>query len=261
MWSLCFNVHPFSFKNKNRNGSQRYCGLLSWSCFSKWFPRSSVFFSLVSIDSVTYWSTPFTIPNQEAVLSWNRDGTLTPILYRSSRPQTFMFKTGPILVFFRIHPVTRVFFSFRGIVCSRHKCCISCPSVSREGLSCFDKLSSPYQNILWIISGLLTIVQFSLTLAPFFSVDVQLVWVSSAEGRTGISIVSKWSGAASFSGAVRSLGNSLHRSSTAPWTLSWFSEITVRRSKSMFSSLPLKCEDFLPWSSQFSSLKGTGVTK
>ena len=46
VWSLCFNVDPFSFKNKNRNGSQRYCGLLSWSCFSNGFLPSSVLFFL-----------------------------------------------------------------------------------------------------------------------------------------------------------------------------------------------------------------------
>ena len=39
-----------------------------------------------------------------------------------------MSKTGPILVFLRIHPFARVFLLYRGIVCSRHKCCICCPS-------------------------------------------------------------------------------------------------------------------------------------
>ena len=39
-----------------------------------------------------------------------------------------MSKTGPILVFLRIHPFTRVFFSHRGTVYSRHKCGILSPS-------------------------------------------------------------------------------------------------------------------------------------
>ena len=65
---------------------------------------------------------------QEAVLSSNRDGIWTSILYRSSWEQTYMFKTVPIHVFLRIHPLIRVSFSFRGIVYSRHQCCICCPS-------------------------------------------------------------------------------------------------------------------------------------
>ena len=40
--------------------------------------------SLVSIDSVTYLSTPVTIVTQDAVLSWNKDCTRTSILYQSS---------------------------------------------------------------------------------------------------------------------------------------------------------------------------------
>ena len=44
VWSLCFNVDPFPFKHKNRNWSQRYCMLLSWSCFSNGFLRSCVLF-------------------------------------------------------------------------------------------------------------------------------------------------------------------------------------------------------------------------
>ena len=94
--SLCFHVSPSSFMNKDRNLSQHYCGRLSWSCFSNGFPRSCVLFSLVSIDSVTNLSTPFTILTQDAVWSSNKDGTRTSILYRSSRLQTFMLKTAQI---------------------------------------------------------------------------------------------------------------------------------------------------------------------
>ena len=52
--------------------------------------------SLVSIDSVTNLSTPFTILTQDADWSSNKDGTRTSILYRSSRLQTFMLKTAQI---------------------------------------------------------------------------------------------------------------------------------------------------------------------
>ena len=59
--SLCFDVYPFPFLNRNRNWSQRYCGFRRWSCFSNGFPRS--------IDSVTNLSTPFIILTQDAVWS------------------------------------------------------------------------------------------------------------------------------------------------------------------------------------------------
>ena len=45
-----FQCRSSPFKNRNRNGSQRYCGLLSWSCFGTGFTSSSF---VVSIDSVT----------------------------------------------------------------------------------------------------------------------------------------------------------------------------------------------------------------
>ena len=41
---VCFNIDPFPFKNKNRNGRQRCFGLLSWSCFSNGFHWSCVLF-------------------------------------------------------------------------------------------------------------------------------------------------------------------------------------------------------------------------
>ena len=47
--------------------------------------------------------------------------------------------------------------------------------------------------------------------------------------------------------------SSLHRSATAPWILSRFAEITVRRINSMFSSPPLKWTDFFPFSLLLSS--------
>ena len=157
--------------------------------------------SLVSIDSVTYLSTPLTIPTQEEVLSWNRDLTGTSRVHWSSWLQTFMSKTCPILVFLRIHPLVRVFFSFPGIVYSRNKCCICSPScVSREEKYCLVSTSfKPHQNIVWIISGLLTCVRiFARILAPSFTRCCALVEISAIERSVGISIFSKWLGASRF---------------------------------------------------------------
>ena len=101
--------------------------------------------SLVSIDSVTYLSTPFTILTQETVLSWNRDGIWTSILFRSSWQQTFMFKTEPILVFLRIHPLLRVPFSLRShrVFSAWMLHLLSFFSIkSIEVLSLFDKLQT-----------------------------------------------------------------------------------------------------------------------
>ena len=39
-WSLCFDVNPSSFMNRNRIWGQRYCKFLSWSRVSIGFPRS-----------------------------------------------------------------------------------------------------------------------------------------------------------------------------------------------------------------------------
>ena len=67
MCSLYFNVCPSSFTNRNRNGSQRY-GLLFCRGLALAMDFSPVSSFLVSIDSVTYLSTPRTILTQEAVL-------------------------------------------------------------------------------------------------------------------------------------------------------------------------------------------------
>ena len=70
---------------------------------------------------------------------------------------TVSIKTGPILVFLRIHPLTRVSISFRGIVCSRHECCICLLAFfcfkSIEVLSLLDKLQTRIRAQFWITSG------------------------------------------------------------------------------------------------------------
>ena len=89
----------------------------------------------VGIDSVTYLSTPFTILTQEAVLSSSRDGwidTVSIIMIAKFYVQAW----ADFLVFLEIHPLIRVPFSFRGIVNSRHRCCICCPSSVSWVLKC-----------------------------------------------------------------------------------------------------------------------------
>ena len=130
---------------------------------------------LVSIDSVTFLSIPLTIRTQEAVRSWNRDSTRTSIQYRSLWRQTYMSKTGPILVFLRIPPFARVFFSYLGIVYSRHKCCILPPSVSVwRNIVLFGQTSNQRQSIVWITSGHQTLVRICAhSIAPGFTVAVR----------------------------------------------------------------------------------------
>ena len=98
IWSfdLCvsISIHSFSVTGTETeaNVPVGFClGLASAMGFTE--AMSSSF--AVSIDSVTYLSTPFTI----LTMSSNRDGTNTSILWRSSRLRTFMSKTGPNLVF------------------------------------------------------------------------------------------------------------------------------------------------------------------
>ena len=72
------------------------------------------------------------------------------------------------------------------------------------------------------------------------SVRGSAIWDS-----VGISIVSKRSCPSVIHEVMVSLGTSVHRSATVPWILSWFAEMTVRRIKSTFCSLPLKWTVYL----------------
>ena len=90
-----------------------------------------------------------------------------------------MSKTGPILVFLRIHPFARVFFSHRGIVYSRHRCCILSPSccIKCEEVLSFPQSSNQRQSGVWITSGLPTTVRICAhSLAPGFPVAVCWYW-------------------------------------------------------------------------------------
>ena len=88
-----------------------------------------------------------------------------------------------------------------------------------------------------------TIVRiFARILAPSFTAAVH--WYEFLHFKKAS--VSKWSGASGFSAAPKPSDSSLHRSAMVLQTLSSFAEITVRRSNSMFSSLPLKWKDFWP---------------
>ena len=117
-------------------------GLASAIGFPKTLCSSS---SMVSVVSVTYFSTPFTIRTQEAVLSWNRDRTWISFLSRSSWWQTYVSKTRPISVFLRVQCVARVLGSFRSSAYFRHKCaipsrsfCIKCDKI----LPSFDSIQT-----------------------------------------------------------------------------------------------------------------------
>ena len=144
-------------------------------------------------------------------------------MYRSSSQQTFMFKTGPILVFLRFHPLTRLTSSFRGIVYSRHRCCICCPSsVSRksmEVLSFFPQASNPHQSTVWIVSGVWTIVRIlpSYSCTRFHHVAVHwsefLQWKVPAENLYLFQMIRCVQVSPKH---LRSSDNSLHESAIAP---------------------------------------------
>ena len=91
----------------------------------------------IGIDSVTYLSMPSTILTHETCcLEMEMELELQHCVV-SHDSKLSMFKTGPILVLLRIHPLTRVPFSLRGSVYSRHNCCICRPSsVSRVQKNC-----------------------------------------------------------------------------------------------------------------------------
>ena len=116
-------------------------------------------------------------------------------------------------------------------------CVIKC----REVLSFFDSLRETcigaefgQLNVLWKVCDLLLV----------FTQQVALYsCISLSSG--GIKMVSRFSGAPGFPVPFECLeisqATSPHISATAPLTLSWLTEITVRRVTSTVSSLPLKC--------------------
>ena len=77
-------------------------------------------------------------------------------------------------------------------------------------------------------------------------------WLA-VENSVGITIDSRFSGAPGLVVPFESLAYSTHRSATAPSTLSWLTEITVRRINSMVLSVPLKWMDFIPLPFLFNS--------
>ena len=191
---------------------------------------------VVGIDSVSYLSTPVKILTQETVLSWSRwnlnFGTVSIIMIANfcSRLGRFLSCFESILLHesplhceaactlgISVASVVLLFQEYRSIVLVR-------------------QASNPHQNIVRIISGLLTIVRiFARILTLGFAVVVHWLGFFAIERSVRISIFSKWSGASGFPGALISLGTSSHWSAVAPW-----------RSNSMFSWLPLRCIDFLP---------------
>ena len=241
---VSISIH-FPFKNRNRNRSQSCCGLLSWSCFSNWFSRSYVLFFRgqhrfwhVLINAIhdsdprngvvlkQRWYLNFDAVSiimiaNFYVQDWADPHSWESILWNKS---PFHCEASYILGINVASVVLPLYQKKRSILLVR-------------------QASNPHQNAVWINSGLLTNVRFffcSYSCTSFHRCCA-LVEFSAKERSVGISILSKCSGAAGFTGALRSLGTSLHESAIAPKILSWFAEITVRRSNSMFSWQPLKC--------------------
>ena len=177
-WSLCLNIDPCPFSNENRNWSQRL-----WA--SVLVPKAGSSSCAVSIDSVTYWSTPLTILTQETGWSWNRfDQNVNSVLVFMAT--NFMTKTGPILVVFEnpssctslllvskhrvfstlmLHLLSFLFQEFRSVVL-------------------FRQASNPHRGTVGITSGLPTIIRiFARILSPGFDAAVHWSDFLQWEGR------------------------------------------------------------------------------
>ena len=165
--------------------------------------------SLVSVDSVTYLSTPFTILSQDAVLSWTE---IWPELLKCNGLDEDR----------RIHPLARVFFLLRGIVYSRHKCCICGPSS---------------------VSGVKKYLSYSCTRFLRCCASVEF---SAIERSIGISIFSKCLGAASFLGALGSLGTWLHKSFPCSEDTELIRRIHLAEKQLDVFMTTIECIDFLP---------------
>ena len=152
-----------------------------------------------------------------------------------------------IFVFERIHPLGRDVFRFRGCVYSRHAVCITSDTSSIELNNCPSPNFLQATSVGAYFGQLLIIRKFCefpfLFLRPCAN-DVELWDMALALGiSVGTTKDSQISPSVWF---LEAGSNSLHKSATAPYTLSWSTEITVRRIKSMVSSLPLMWMDFLP---------------
>ena len=126
---VVFQCRSIPFKNRNTNWSQRYCGFVSWSCFSNGFPRSYVLFfrGRHRFCHVLINAVHDSDPRNGIVLTqrWNLNFDTVSIIMIAN----FYVQDWADL---RTHPLIRVPFSLRGIVYFRHTCCICCPSfVSR----------------------------------------------------------------------------------------------------------------------------------
>ena len=139
------------------------------------FPEATSFSFLVSIDSVTYSSTPFTILTQEAVLSWNRDGIWTSYCIDHRDSKLLCSKLGRFSYSWESILTHESLFHFEAS-------CILGKNVAsvvlllyheKRSIVLFRKALNPHQNTVWIISGLLTIVQISARIfAPTLPVAV-----------------------------------------------------------------------------------------
>ena len=171
--------------NRIRNGNQRYCGLLSWSCVGNGIHRSCIlfFFQLASILPHQHHSR--FRPKERYCFQTEMEFELRYCIVHHDI-KILMFKTGPILVFLKINPLVRVHFSFRSIVYPRHKCCICCPSsASKSWKNCpistrFKPASEHGLDSFWLIGQLF---EFSLVFLHQIS-PLLFIGMSFCNGRT-----------------------------------------------------------------------------
>ena len=176
MWSLCFFVYPFLSRTGIETEVNVTVGFCPGLALAMGFSEALSSSFLVSIDAVTHVSTPFTILTHETVLSSNRDGIWTSILYRSWWSTNFCVQDWTdSCILENPSSETNLLFHFE-VSCILG---INVASVvlllyqESRSIVLFRQASNPHQNILWIISGLLTTARISARiLALGFSVAV-----------------------------------------------------------------------------------------
>ena len=177
--------------------------------------------SVVSVVSVTYFSTSLTIRTQEAVVLKQRsDLNFNTVTISIMTNMSAQHKAN-----FRISSSSRIVTKHRTFSAQLYNSawsfCIKCDVI----IVLFRQFSNQRQSKAWIK----------------FHCRCSSVRGSAA----GISIVSKGSCASSFRDAMVSLDTSLHRSAPAPQILSWLADMTLHRINSTFCSLPLTWIVFL----------------
>ena len=239
---LCFNVNPLSLLNRRRVRPLVDDGFDIGLAFAAGF-LEAFSSSWIGMASLTNLPIPFTILVQDSVWSLNKDWTLTLILYLSCSLQTPLSETGPKRTLLWIHPFIFVPFWNRGNVISRHKDWFaSLLGDGREKKNCptstdLKPASEHSLDNFWSSDNFSNRSSYTCNRFPCRS---SLACNSARGGCVKISCLSNWSVAIGFTRALRPIGNSSIISAAAPQRLSWLTEITIWRSNSIFSVLPLK---------------------